>query len=86
MCSSITAMLIALGPRLQRLSLIEEQPFGQYACLGDLVPAIIIHCPLLACLELGHLGLGKAAAVSVMASVHHCWTSYHANISRPQAL
>ena len=81
MCSSITAVLIALGPRLQRLSLSEEQPFGQYACLDDLIPAIVIHCPQLVHLEVGHLGLGKAAAVSVMAIALH-WTPYHATLAQ----
>lgn len=64
-------MLIALGPRLQRLSLCEGYRYHKQECLDDLIPAIVIHCPLLARLDVGHLGLGKAAAVSVMAIVLH---------------
>ncbi len=62
----MTTVLIALGPRLQRLSLCEECHYNTRECLDDLIPAIVIHCPLLARLALEHLELGKTASVSVM--------------------
>ena len=64
----MTAVLVAVGPRLQRLSLCEEYPYNKRECLDDLIAAIVIHCPLLVRLDVGHLGLGRAAAVSVMAN------------------
>ena len=62
----MTAVLDAVGPRLQRLSLIEEGYCDTCESLNDLIPAIVIHCPLLARLAVEHLGLGKTASVSVM--------------------
>ena len=62
----MTTVLIALGPRLLRLSLNEDRHYNERECLDDLIPAIVIHCPLLAHLALEHLELGKTASVSAM--------------------
>jgi hypothetical protein len=62
-------MLVALGPRLQRLTLCDSfaHPYHERQC--DLVPAMLAHCPLLAHLAVDCLGLGKNPAVSVMTTV-----------------
>jgi hypothetical protein len=71
LCSSRTAMLVALGPRLQRLTLSDcwGHPYHERQC--GLVPAMLAHCPLLAHLAVDCLGLGKDPAVSVMTLVLH---------------
>lgn len=59
---------MGLGPQLQRLSLFPAPgvPYRQCDGLNDLVPAILMHCPLIAHLEAGYLGPGNTAAVGVM--------------------
>jgi hypothetical protein len=57
-------MLMALGPRLQRLSLFAGASYRQCDGLDDLVPVVLAHCPLLAHLAVGYLGPGNVTAVS----------------------
>jgi hypothetical protein len=67
---------MALGPQLQRLLVCAGNEFYR-SCesLNDLVPEILVHCPLLAQLAVGHLGSGYLAAVGINVSwymLHGC--------------
>lgn len=64
-------MLVALGPKLQRLTLCDCWGHRYHARQCDLVPAMLAHCPLLAHLAVDCLGLGKNPAVSVMTFALH---------------
>lgn len=63
-CSEMTGMLVALGPRLQRLTMRVRKGDQEHNTMYGLVPAILTHCPLLAHLMLENIGPGTIAEVA----------------------
>ena len=77
-------MLKALGPRLQRLTMLAavSSHFPLRGSHDSLFPAILTHCPLLARLAIDDLGAGNAAAVCVIDSC--CWLGTHVSADQAQ--
>ena len=62
-CSELIGMLMALGRWLQRLTMRVRKYHQKHNSMYGLVPAILMHCPLLAHLMLENIGPGSIAAV-----------------------
>ena len=78
-CSAMTGMLMALGPRLQRLRMHIEKGEREHNAMSGLAPTVLFHCPLLAHLALENIGSSTLAEVGLHASC--CVTTASATLT-----
>lgn len=69
-CSAMTGMLMALGSRLQRLTMHVRKGDRDHNTMSGLVPTILMHCPLLTHLALENIGPSTLAEVGLHDSCH----------------
>ena len=67
-CSAMTGMLMALGARLQRLTMHVRKGAREHNTMSGLAPAVLRHCPLLAHVALENIGPSTLAEVGLHAN------------------